>query len=80
MQNKTINQLGLLIQAVLLVGVIYTYILTLFMKEFQVVLVTVLGLTLFSMAYNNATIFGKKGMTLCYSVVGIICLVIGIMM
>ena len=79
MKNKTINKVGLLVQAVLLVGVIYSYILTLFMQEFKVLLVTVLGLTLFSMAYNNATIYGKKGMTVCYTVVGIICLIRGLM-
>ena len=28
-----------------------------------------IGLTLFSMAYNNATIYGKKVMTFCYTVV-----------
>lgn len=78
MKNKTINQLGLLVQAVLLMGVIYSYILTLFMKEFQVLLVTVLGLTLISMAYNNATIFRKKFMTVIYSLAGIACFVIGL--
>lgn len=72
MKNKTINQVGILIQAVLLVSLLYSLILTLFIKEFQVLLNITLGLTLCSMAYNNATIYKKRGMTVSYLVVGII--------
>ena len=74
MKNKSINQVGILIQAILLVSLIYMFIMSLFLKEFVFVLTITLGLTLISMAYNNATIYKKKGMTIVYSVVGILSL------
>jgi hypothetical protein len=72
--NKRVDNLGLLVQTVLLVSLIYAFILTLFMSEFKVLLNIVLALTLFIMAYNNQTIYKKTGMTICYSIGGIICL------
>lgn len=78
MKNKKVDKVSLLVQAVLFMGVLYSYILTLFMKEFYILLIIVLGLTMFSMAYNNATIYKKRGMTSCYTIVGILCLLAGL--
>lgn len=74
MKNKSINQIGILIQAVLIISLLYMFIMSLFLKEFVLVLTITVGLTLISMAYNNATVYKKKGMTVVYSVVGIISL------
>jgi hypothetical protein len=74
MKNKSINQLGILVQAVLVVSLLYMVIMTLFIREFQVPLIIILGLTLLCMAYNNATIYKKRGMTVAYVVVGVISL------
>lgn len=68
--KKQINEVGILVQAVLLVSLLYTFILTLFLKEFEFLFYLVMGLTLFSMAYNNYKIYHKKGMTVTYLVVG----------
>ncbi len=74
MKSKNINQIGILVEAVLLISLLYMFIMSLFLKEFIFVLTIILGLTLISMAYNNATIYKKKGMTIVYSIVGVISL------
>ncbi len=74
MKNKTISHVGILIQAMLLISLLYMFIMSLFLNEFQVALTITLGLTLICMAYNNATIYKKRGMTVIYAVVGVISL------
>jgi len=80
MKTKNINELGLLIQAILLVTLLYSFILVLFMSEFKVLLNIIMGLTLFSMAYNNQVIYKKKYMTICYVIFGIFCFIMGIIL
>lgn len=78
MKNKSINEVGILVQAVLLVALLYSFILVLFIDEFRVLLNITMGLTLFSMAYNNQTIYKKKYMTICYAIFGVFSLIMGI--
>ena len=78
MKNKEINEVGILVQVVLVVMLLYSLILTLFENDFQILLNIKLGLTLFSMAYNNQKVYKQKGMTICYVVVGIISLIMAI--
>lgn len=78
MKNKSINEVGILVQALFLVTLLYSLILTLFISEFEVLFNITLGLTLFSMAYNNQKVYKKRGMTICYVIVGIISMIMGL--
>lgn len=78
MKSKSINELGILVEAILIVTMIYSLVLTLFMNEFQVLLNITIGLTLFSMAYNNEKISKKRYMTVLYVIFGLTSLIMGI--
>jgi hypothetical protein len=73
--NKRIDQVGILLQVVLIICVLYLLIMSIFINEFMVVLQAVCGLTLLCMAYNNQITYKRKLMTFIYGIVGIFCLV-----
>lgn len=66
------NEPELLIQVILGIATIFFWILSLFIRELFMVVEIILGLFMFSFAYNNYKNFNKKGMA-------IICLVIGLL-
>lgn len=68
--KESIDSLGLFIQFVLLIVLIILAVCTLFVSEFRVSLQVLVVLLLFTMGYNNHTIFKRKGFTLLYIAAG----------
>ncbi len=68
--KEAIYSLGLFIQFVLLIAMIILAICTLFVPEFKVALQVLVVLLLFTMGYNNHTVFKRKGFTLLYIIAG----------
>lgn len=75
MKTKKINQVGLFIQAILLMTSLYALVLTIFMEEFSSFLYISLGLTWFSMGYNHYKSTKKVGLTALYTIIGIACFI-----
>ena len=78
MSTKIVNlkeysnkEVGLLVQVILIEVLIIFAIISMFIKEFLDSLYVILGLIMFTMAYNNKKIFKKKYMTPIYIIVGI---------
>lgn len=71
---KNINGVGVLVQAVMSISLLYVLIITIFIREFIVLDKVLLGLTLLSMAYNNHDIYKRKGFTAVYGIVGLLVL------
>ena len=69
MKNKS---LGLVIQFVLSFCTVIFFFVSLFESSFLVVVKSLIGLTLFSMAYNNATMYKRKYFTFVYIVFAVI--------
>lgn len=69
MKNKS---LGLVIQFVLSFCTVIFFFISLFESSFLVVAKALIGLTLFSMAYNNATLYKRKYFTIVYIVFAIV--------
>lgn len=68
--KEPIYSLGLFVQFILLIVFIILAICALFVYEFQLVLQIIVVLLLFTMGYNNHTIFKRKGFTLLYIAAG----------
>lgn len=68
--KESIYSLGLFIQFVLLIALIILAVCTLFVSEFRVSLQVLVVLLLFTIGYNNHTIFQRKGFTLLYMIAG----------
>ena len=56
---KNINGVGVLVQAVMSISLLYVLIITIFIREFIVLDKVLLGLTLLSMAYNNHDMYSR---------------------
>ncbi len=69
--KEAIYSLGLFVQFVLLIALIILAICSLFVTAFKFVLQVFIVLLLFTMGYNNHTIFRRKGFTALYLVAGI---------
>ncbi len=76
--NKKINQTSLFIQIILLVILVYFLTLVIFIPNFKNLVDYLLSFTLIVMAYNNYKIYKRKNMTLLYSIVGSLLLVMSI--
>ncbi|NLL44040.1 MAG: hypothetical protein GX247_00015 [Mollicutes bacterium] len=70
------NQIGLLIQCILVFFVIVYIIISAFESVFLIPTQIITSLLMFVMAYNNHKIFKSKGMTYAYLITGIIILLI----
>lgn len=68
--KESIYSLGLFIQFLLLIALIILAVCTLFVSEFKIALQVLVVLLLFTMGYNNHTIFKRKGFTLLYIIAG----------
>ncbi|MBE6160151.1 MAG: hypothetical protein E7157_03800 [Lactobacillales bacterium] len=79
MMKKQINQIGLFVQIILLVILVYFLTLLIFMPEFRNVVDYILSFLLIIMAVNNYKIYKRKKMTIIYGVIGIILLVLTIL-
>ena len=73
-KKVVINEIGLFIQAVLMMCVIALLIMSMFERSFAIVLEFVLSFTLFTMAYNNIKTFKRKLFTIPYVIGALICL------
>lgn len=77
--KKQINQIGLFIQMILLVILVYFLTLFIFIPEFKNIVDYILAFLLIIMAVNNYKIYKRKKMTIVYGVIGIILLVLNIL-
>lgn len=78
MKNKKSNDVGLLIQVILLFFVLVFAIIAFFHSVFLVIAEILLALLLFVTAYNNHKVFKRKGITYVYLITGVIVLFFGI--
>lgn len=65
------KEVGLLVQIVLMEELIIFAILSMIVKEFLDPLYIILGMIMFTMAYNNKRIYKRKYMTSVYIIVGL---------
>lgn len=70
-ENKPIDSIGLFMQFLLLIAIIVVSIISVFIIEFKLVLETLVVLLLFTMSYNNHTLFKRKGFTILYLIAGL---------
>ena len=68
--KKQINQVGLFIQIILLVILVYFLTLYIFIPELQKVVDYILSFLLIIMAINNYKVYKRKKMTIIYGIVG----------
>lgn len=73
------KDVGLIAQLVAMCGVLYFYVLNLFIKETLIssLVYFILCLLMFIMAFNNYTTYKRKYFTLVYLIVGILSIFIG---
>ena len=74
------KDIGMIAQLVSMAGVLYFYILNLFLKENVIssLVYFLLCLLMFIMAFNNHTTYKRKYFTLIYLIIGIMSVFIGI--
>lgn len=77
-EKKQINQIGLFIQIILLVILVYFLTLLIFIPQFQNVVDYILSFLLITMAYNNYKIYKRKNLTFIYGIVGLLLLIVAI--
>lgn len=66
--KKKIHSLGLFVQFILLIAIIVLAVCSMFIKELNVAMQVLVVLLLFTMSYNNHTLFKRKGFTVLYAV------------
>ena len=69
--KEQLNQLTMLIQMLLMEFIIVFVILALYVPEFSISLVILMGITLLVLSYNNYAIYKRKYFTLIYLIFGI---------
>lgn len=77
-EKKQINQIGLFIQIILLVILVYFLTLLIFIPQFQNVVDYILSFLLITMAYNNYKVYKRKNLTFIYGIVGLLLLIVSI--
>lgn len=76
--NSSNNDVGLLIQIILVFFVLVFSIITFFQPIFLVMSEILVAFLMFIMAYNNQKTFKRKGITYVYIITGIIMLLLSI--
>ena len=71
LKGSSIDNVGLLVQAILTEVMIIFAILSLLIKEFIDAFYIMLSLNMFTLAYNNEKIYKKKNMTAVYIIIGL---------
>lgn len=79
MLKKQINQIGLFIQIILLVILVYFLTLFIFIPELKNVVDYILSFLLIIMAVNNYKIYKRKKMTAIYGIIGALLLILTIL-
>lgn len=77
-EADSVYHVSLLAQTVCVIGVLAISILAIFENSFTVPIEVLVGITLFIMAYNNAKMFNRKGLTIVYIIFGIVSFITGI--
>ncbi len=74
------KDIGMIAQLVAMIGVLYFYVLNLFLKENLIssLVYFLLCLLMFIMAFNNHTTYKRKYFTLFYLIIGILSIFVGI--
>ena len=78
-EADSVYHVSLLAQAVCVVGIMAISILAIFEHSFTVPIEVLVGITLLLMAYNNYSLFKRRGMTIVYIIFGVLSLIVGIM-
>ena len=78
-EADSVYHVSLLAQATCVIGVLAISILAIFENTFTVSVEVLVGITLFIMAFNNYSLFKRKGMTIVYVIFGLISFIVGIM-
>ncbi len=73
-KKKEPSKIGIYAQLILTVAIVILLISYLVNKKFLIYLQLAVGLEMFAMAYNNYTIYKRRGFTICYTAVGIVLL------
>lgn len=77
-EANSVYHVSLLAQMVCVIGILAISILAIFENSFTVPIEVLVGITLFIMAFNNAKMYKRKGLTIIYIIFGIISFVTGI--
>ena len=72
--NKKINDMGLFLQAFLVIVMAICFIMSFYIKEFTFLANILLGCVFLTMSHNNERIYKKKYLTIIYALVGVIVL------
>ena len=73
--NKKINDLGLFLQAFLVIVMAICFIISLYIEQLTLLTNILLGFVFFVMSHNNERIYKKKYLTLIYVLAGVVALV-----
>ena len=73
------QEIGLLAQLIFSFSVLFFGVVSFFNNNFLIPLEKLLGLTLIVMAYNNYLTYKKKGMTIFYTILGVLIIFIAFM-
>lgn len=77
-EANSVYHVSLLAQTVCVIGILAISILAIFENSFTVPIEVLVGITLFIMAFNNAKMYKRKGLTIIYIIFGIISFITGI--
>lgn len=78
-QADSVYHVSLLAQTVCVIGILAISILAIFENSFTVPIEVLVGITLFIMAFNNAKLYKRKGLTIIYIIFGVISFITGIL-
>lgn len=79
LNKEAIHSTSIFVQFIILFVLLVIAICSIFVTEFSASVKAMLGLTFFSMAYNNYKIFKRKGFTLLYCISGLFFLIVAIL-
>ena len=71
LNKEPVDQINLFLQSILLVLLLLFVIMSIFVQEFSGTVKILMSMLLFVMAYNNITIFKRKGFGIAYILVAI---------
>lgn len=70
--KEAVDNIGIFMQCLLLLALVIVAICSMFIPEFKAPMYMLLGGTFLVMAYNNYRIFKRKGITLIYTLMGVL--------
>lgn len=73
--NKKVNDIGLFLQAFLVIVMAICFVMSFYINEFASLANILLGWVLITMSHNNERIYKKKYLTIIYALAGVIVLI-----